>query len=249
MVEFPGKKKMLIDGGGFPAGAFDIGENVVSPFLWRKGIKKIDYLVLTHAHPDHLNGLKAISRNFKVREFWEAFSPTESEDYEELKRILQKSAMTKRLFRGDTHQERNVKIEVLHPERGELIVPIIRNDDSLVLRFIHGQNFFLLPGDISINSERKILESFSDIKSQVLKSPHHGSRSSSSEDFLARIAPRIVVISIGEGNSYGVPNQEVLERYDQIGAKIFRTDIHGAVEICSNGQTISVRTSTSKSEK
>jgi competence protein ComEC len=249
LVEFPGKKKMLIDGGGFPEGTFDIGENVVSPFLWKKGIKKIDYLVLTHAHPDHLNGLKAISRNFKVREFWEAFSPIESEDYTEFKRILPKSAATKRHFRGDTHQERNVKIEVLHPEQGELFVPSIRNDDSLVLRLSYGETSFLLTGDIGINSERKILESFSEIKSQVLKSPHHGSRSSSSEDFLERVAPRIVVISVGEGNYYGFPNQEVLERYKYWGAEVFRTDIHGAVEISSNGQTLSARTSNSKSEK
>jgi len=249
LIEFPGKKKMLIDGGGFPEGTFDIGENVVSPFLWRKGIKKIDYLVLTHAHPDHLNGLKAVSRNFKVHEFWEAFIPTESEDYTELKRILPKSVASKRLFRGDRHQERNVKIEVLHPEQGEILVPTIRNDDSLVLRLSYGQTAFLLPGDIGIKAERKILEYFSEIKSQVLKSPHHGSRSSSSEDFLESVAPRIVIISVGEGNYYGFPNQEVLERYEQIGAEVFRTDIHGAVEICSNGQTISVRTSTSKSEK
>jgi competence protein ComEC len=249
LVEFPGKKKMLIDGGGFPEGTFDIGENVVSPFLWRKGIKKIDYLVLTHAHPDHLNGLKAIARNFKVREFWEAFSPTENEDYTEFMKILQKSTATKRLFRGDRHQERKVKIEVLHPEQGELFVPGIHNDDSLVLRLSFGLTSFLLPGDIGISSERKILEYFSKIKSQVLKSPHHGSRSSSSEDFLERVAPRIVVISVGEGNNYGFPNQEVIERYELSGAEVYRTDIHGAVEISSNGKTISVRTSTSKSEK
>ncbi len=249
LVEFPGTKKMLIDGGGFPEGTFDVGENVVSPFLWRKGIKKIDYLVLTHAHPDHLNGLKAVSRNFKVQEFWEAFSPTENEDYTEFKRILSKSTATKRLFRGDTHQERNVKIEVLHPERGEFFVPSIRNDDSLVLKLSYGQTSFLMTGDIGINSERKISEYFSNIKSQVLKSPHHGSRSSSSEGFLERVAPRIVAISVGEGNYYGFPNQEVLERYKRRGANVFRTDIHGAVEIGSNGQTLSVRTSTSKSKK
>jgi competence protein ComEC len=142
-----------------------------------------------------------------------------------------------------------VKIEVLHPEQGELFVPSIRNDDSLVLRLSYGETSFLLTGDIGINSERKILESFSEIKSQVLKSPHHGSRSSSSEDFLERVAPRIVVISVGEGNYYGFPNQEVLERYKYWGAEVFRTDIHGAVEISSNGQTLSARTSNSKSEK
>lgn len=249
LVEFPGKKKMLIDGGGIPEGTFDIGENVVSPFLWRKGIKKIDYLVLTHAHPDHLNGLKAVVRNFKVGEFWEAFSPAESEDYAKFKKNLPRSVITKRFFRGDTYQERNVKIEVLHPEKGELFVNTVRNDDSLVLRLSYGQISFLLPGDIGSSSEEKILEYFPEIKSQVLKSPHHGSRSSSSKAFLERVAPRKVIISVGRGNSYGVPNQEVLELYKQIGAEVFRTDTHGAVEVASNGQTISVRTASSESEK
>jgi competence protein ComEC len=249
LVEFPGTRKMLIDGGGFPEGTFDIGENVLSSFLWKKGIKKIDYLVLTHAHPDHLNGLKAVSKNFKIREFWEAFSPTKSDDYKEFKKILPNSVLEKRLFRGHTHQEKNVKIQVLHPERGELFIPRILNDDSLVLRFTYGKTSFLLPGDIGINAERKILEHFSEIKSQVLKSPHHGSRSSSSEEFLEKASPRIVVISAGIGNTYGFPNQEVLKRYERIGAEVYRTDNSGAVEISSNGQTISVRTASSDSEK
>ena len=249
LVEFPGTRKMLVDGGGFPEGTFDIGENVLSSFLWKKGIKKIDYLVLTHAHPDHLNGLKAVSKNFKIREFWEAFSPTESDDYNEFKKILPNSVLEKRLFRGHTHQEKNVKIQVLHPEKGELLVPRILNDDSLVLRFTYGKTTFLLTGDIGINAEREILGHFSEIKSQVFKSPHHGSRSSSSEEFLEKASPRIVVISAGIGNTYGFPNQEVLERYKRIGAEVYRTDNHGAVEISSNGQTISVRTASSDAEK
>ncbi len=249
LVEFPGKRKMLIDGGGFPQGTFDVGESVVSSFLWSKGIKKIDYLVLTHAHPDHLNGLKAVSKNFKIREFWEAFSPSENEDYAELKKILPKSTTTQRLFRGASHQEGRVIIDVLHPEQKEFIVYRIRNDDSLVLRITSGQTSFLLSGDIGIQAEKDILEKFSEIRSQVLKSPHHGSRTSSSEDFLRNIAPRIVVISVGAGNMYGFPDKKVLERYERIGAKVYRTDIHGAVEITLKGHDISVRTASSKSEK
>ena len=249
LIEFPGKRKMLIDGGGFPQGTFDVGENVVSSFLWSKGIKKIDYLVLTHAHPDHLNGLKAVSKNFKIREFWEAFSPSENEDYAEFKRILPESTTTRRLFRGASHQEGRVIIDILHPEQKEFIVSRIRNDDSLVLRITSGQTSFLLPGDIGIQAEKEILEKFSEIQSHVLKSPHHGSRTSSSEDFLKTTAPRIVVISVGSGNMYGFPDKEVLERYERTGAKVYRTDIHGAVEITLKGQDISVRTASSKSEK
>jgi len=242
LVEFPGRKKMLIDGGGHPEGTFDTGERVVSPFLWEKGIKKIDYLVLTHAHPDHLNGLKAIARNFKIGEYWETFSPLESDPYKEFKRLLSLSVSRKRLFHGHSHQEEKVRIEVLHPEKGEPYVSTISNDQSLVLRFSYNQISFLLPGDIEIDAEKKISGSSRQIKSQVLKSPHHGSHSSSSEAFLDRVTPEIVVISVGEGNRYGFPNHEILERYKKIGAKIYRTDLHGAVEVSSDGRTIIVRT-------
>ncbi len=249
LVEFPGTRKMLIDGGGFPEGTFDVGETVLSSFLWKKGIKRIDYLVLTHAHPDHLNGLKAVPKNFEIREFWEALSPTESADYTEFKKTLPDSVLEKRFFRGHSHQEKNVRIQVLHPERREFLVPRILNDDSLVLRFTYGETSFLLPGDIGVDAERKILKSFSEIKSQVLKSPHHGSRSSSSEEFLEKTSPRIVVISAGTGNTYGFPNEEVLERYKKRGADVYRTDVHGAVEISSDSQTISIRTASSKEKK
>ncbi len=249
LVEFPGKRKMLIDGGGFPEGAFDVGESVVSSFLWRKGIKKIDYLVLTHAHPDHLNGLKAVSKNFKISEFWESFSPLDNEDYTEFKKMLPESAAIQRLFRGASRQEGRVKIEVLHPEQKELTVSGIRNDDSLVLKITSGQISFLLPGDIGSPVEKDIIEKFPGIRCQVLKSPHHGSRTSSSVDFLRHIAPRIVVISVGAGNVYGFPDKEVLERYERIGAKVYRTDTHGAVEITLKDQDISVRTASSKPKK
>lgn len=249
LVEFPGKKKMLIDGGGFPGGTFDPGENVVSPFLWEKGIKKIDYIVLTHAHPDHMNGLRAVSHNFKAHEFWEAFSPTNSEEYAEFKRALPQSIEAKRLFRGDIRREGRVRVEVLHPEQKDFFVPRIQNDDSLVFMLSYGKTSFLLTGDIGIQSEKEIMQNFSAIQSQVLKSPHHGSRSSSSMNFLERVSPRAVVISVGTGNRYGFPSQEVLERYQQVGAKIYRTDVHGAVEISSDGQKIHIRTALPESKK
>ncbi|NQT80427.1 MAG: DNA internalization-related competence protein ComEC/Rec2 [Candidatus Aminicenantes bacterium] len=248
LVEFPGKRKMLIDGGGFPEGTFDIGENVVSPFLWKKGLKKIDYLVLTHAHPDHLDGLKAVSKNFKIGEYWEAYSPTEAETYTEFKSQLGSYTLIKRLFRGDSYQQKKVIIEVLHPESGKTYVPTVHNDHSLVLRLLYGQTSILLPGDIEIDAENKILENSREIKSQILKSPHHGSRTSSSKAFLDRVAPQIVVISIGLRNRYGFPDHEVLERYKKMGIKVYRTDHHGAVEVSSDGQKIYVRTASGIAE-
>jgi competence protein ComEC len=242
LVEFPGHKKMLVDGGGLPEASFDIGENVVSPFLWRKGIKKINYLVLTHAHPDHFKGLKAVAKNFRIGEFWEAFSPSEDETYKEFKESLPASLLCKRIFRGASLQEGKVRIDVLFPEKADPIVRSADNEQSLVLRLEYDKTSFLLTGDIGAQSETKILGLSGKLKSEVLKSPHHGSSSSSSKDFLERVEPRIAIISVGEGNRYGFPSQEVLNRYEEMGIKVYRTDIHGAVELRSDGRTISIRT-------
>jgi len=242
LVEFPGSKKMLIDGGGLPGNRFDIGERVVSPFLWHKGIKKIHYLILTHAHPDHLNGLKAVARNFRIGEAWEAFSPLEDQTYTDFKESLSPSVLQKRSFRGQISRVGKVKIEVLHPVRGKPFVEAVDNEQSLVLRITYGRTSFLLGADIGRKSEESIIENFKEIESQLLKSPHHGSKSSSSQGFLEKVSPQIVVITAGEGNWYGLPDQEVIARYEEMGAKIFRTDLHGAVEISSNGQRLFVRT-------
>ncbi len=242
LVQFPGRKTMLIDGGGTPDGRFDIGEHVVSPFLWGKGFKRIDYLVLTHAHPDHLEGLKAVARNFKVVEFWETFSPPENKSYEELKAALTPSSLKRRVFSGFRHQEGGVTVEAIHPEESQPLEREVTNEDSLVLRLSWGTTSFFLPADIGAETEAKIVQLASDLRSQVLKAPHHGSRSSSSVPFLEKIHPDIVVISAGRGNVYGVPHREVLERYEKLQARILRTDRDGAIEISTDGFAIDVRT-------
>jgi len=242
LIEFPGHKKMLIDGGGTPEDTFDIGEHIVSPFLWQKGIKKIDYLVLTHAHPDHMNGLKAVARNFKVEEFWEAFSPKDNPSYAELRKRLPLQTTCRRMFRGQVEHIDEIKIEILNPKKADPIVSKILNDESLALRISYGQTAFLLAGDIGKAVEKELIQSSFTLQSGVLKSPHHGSDSSSSEEFLSAVAPRFLIISIGAGNRYNLPDPEVISRYQEIGAQIYRTDHTGAVEISSDGQNFSLRT-------
>jgi competence protein ComEC len=135
-----------------------------------------------------------------------------------------------------------VRIDVLFPEKADPIVPSADNEQSLVLRLEYGETSFLLTGDIGAQSETKILELDGKLRSQVLKSPHHGSSSSSSKDFLEKVEPRIAVISVGDGNRYGFPSQDVLKRYEEMGMTVYRTDIHGAVELRSDGRRISIRT-------
>jgi competence protein ComEC len=247
LVEFPGRKKMLVDGGGVPDDSFDIGENVVSPFLWSKGIKRIDCLVLTHAHPDHLNGLKAVARNFKIGRYWEAFSPPQSPAYEELKNNLGPSVLKERIFRGFERREGEVRIEVIHPEEETPFVLEPSNDKSLVLRVSFGETVFLLASDIGLEAEGEIIAKNVNIRSQVLKSPHHGSKSSSSEAFLETVRPQFVIVTAGRGNFYGVPHQEILNRYKSIGARILRTDEEGAIEITAAGKDILIRTAREES--
>jgi competence protein ComEC len=245
LVEFPGRKKMLVDGGGTPDGSFNIGEQVVSPFLWQKGIKKIDYLVLTHAHPDHLGGLVGVAANFRVGEFWETFSPQSNNAYDKLKDGLSPSAIQRRVFDGYSCRESGVTIEALHPRSAEPFSRQVSNEDSLVLRLTSGSVSFLLAADIGIKAEAEIIGKERNSRSQVLKSPHHGSRSSSSAAFLEQVRPQVVVITTGRGNPYGVPHSEVLERYHALGSRVLRTDEAGAVEITVSGGNLQMRTAAS----
>jgi len=241
LVEFPGQAKMLIDGGGLPTGTFDVGENVVSPFLWSKGIKSIDRLVLTHPHPDHLNGLEAVARNFRIGEFWEGPPPTGDVKYDNLLRSLG-DVRRRRIGRGFGESIGGVEISALAPANSSPPRPP-DNDASLVFRISYGESSFLLTGDIGRAIEEEILAAGLDIRAQVLKAPHHGSDSSSSETFLAAVRPEYVLLSAGRNNRYNLPHPDILVRYEKAGARVLRTDVQGAIEIRSDGRRLSIRTS------
>jgi competence protein ComEC len=243
LVEFPGRKKMLIDGGGFVDSPFDVGDKVVSPALWRKGIKRIDFLVLTHPHPDHLKGLVSVAHNFRVGEFWEGVPPAEDAVYQELMSALPTSALRRRVGRGFRREVGETIIEALHPGRdGGPGARAADNDSSLVLRISIGRTAFLFAGDIGAGAESEILEAGGDLRSTVLKSPHHGSGTSSSVPFLQSVHPDDVLISVGEANRYGFPTPPVLERYRSLGATVYRTDLHGAIECSTDGTRTRFRT-------
>jgi competence protein ComEC len=243
LVEFPGRRTMLIDGGGLPGSSFDVGEQVVSPVLWRKRIRRIDTMVLTHAHPDHAGGLVAVARNFRVGELWEGPPATDQGPYAELGRALGPKVVRRHVGSGARFAEGDVSIEVLHPplEAGAGPAPA-SNESSLVIRMTYGETSFLFMADTGPATERALIASGEELEAAVLKAGHHGSAASTSAALLAAVRPRLVLVSAGEGNTYGFPGPEVLERCREAGAEVLRTDLDGAVEVRTDGRTVRVRT-------
>jgi competence protein ComEC len=248
LVEFPGREIMLIDGGGLAASPFDVGERVVSPVLWRKGITRIDYLVLTHPHPDHVDGLVALARNFRIGEFWEGPPAPDEGRYAELVRALPARVVRRRCGRGTRLAVGSVSIDVLHPRRpGDGAGPVpAGNENSLVIRMKMAGTSFLFMGDAGPETESALLGSALDLHSAVLKAGHHGSAASTSAGLLAAVRPRLVLISAGEGNTYGFPSPELLVRCGNAGAAVLRTDLDGAIEIRADGRRLAVRTAAAR---
>jgi competence protein ComEC len=239
LIQFPGKKRMLIDGGGFQGDTFDTGKNIITPFLLRKKILHIDYIVLSHPHPDHMKGLKFIASVFEPAEFWYNGEDSEDEDYQDLINII-KSMNIKMVTPDDLTQERvvsGVKMEVLYPFAGKkgsqnrYVSSHTINDQSIVVRLSYAGKSVLFPGDIEMKSEAILVNKYENrLKSDILLVPHHGSRYSSSQSFLEKVKPEMCIISSRHGNSFGFPHAEALERLKNAGVKIFRIDNGGAVE-------------------
>jgi competence protein ComEC len=238
LVEFPGGKKMMIDGGGFSRDSFDVGRMVLAPFLWHQKISRIHYLALSHPQSDHMNGLRFIAQEFHPEEFWHNGDMVSTQSFKELMGIFEKEKIN-RLLPKDLAGAREIngaRVEVLHPFADKkrshaLYSETDLNNNSLVLRIsCHGRSF-LFPGDLERQGEASlILEAGLSLKSDVLLSPHHGSKTSNTEQFLKMVAPKICVISSGENNFFGFPHKEAIERLSDSGCSVIRIDRSGAVQ-------------------
>lgn len=250
LIRLPAGRNVLIDGGGSAMGTFDMGKFVLAPYLWRLRISKLDVVILTHAHPDHLLGLLYILKNFPVREVWTNGQISATEDYENFLKIIKEKGVLHRIVRDKLTRMviNGVGITVLNaggsPQSLKSQAALFRetNDSSLVIRMIFGQTGFLFPGDISDVVEKKIMAMGADIKSDVLFVPHHGSLSSSSVPFLKAVRPRIAVISCGQENAFNLPHPDILKRYTALPARIYRTDFHGAITLTTDGREIIIKT-------
>ncbi len=252
LVEFPGGIKMLIDGGGFYDESFDTGGLIVAPFLWWKKIKKIDYLVMSHPQIDHFGGLKFVARNFPVKELWMNGDEGVCPAYCNFLKVIDEKGIRKRMLStSDPDQTINgVKVEFLSPPPDKFSLGLKSkrkdssdlNNNSLVLRLSLGDLSFLFSGDILYQGESELCRSGRDLASTVIKIPHHGSNSSSSYRLLKKVRPEVAVISAGYKNVFGFPQEKVLKRYEQIGARVYRTDQDGAIEIKCDGKELEIKT-------
>ena len=247
LIEFPRGKRMLVDGGGFYDDSFDVGRNVVAPVLWAKKIRTLHYLVLTHPHPDHLNGLRFIANIFGVGEYWGNGQGVTSEPYLDLMEIMNRKNIRQITVHGEVPPRwiSGVKVEVLHPLRSGIMDgknPWSQtNNRSIVLKLAYRNRRFLLTGDIEQEAEAGLVQCGRDLRADVLKVPHHGSQTSSTRKFLEAVTPSCVVFTVGFRNIFNLPNRKVLNRYEDLGCRIWRTDRDGAVMIETNGEKLTVK--------
>jgi competence protein ComEC len=239
LVVFPDSKIMIVDGGGMLAYGrvrkpnIDMGEDVVSPYLWSRGIRRVDVIAVTHAHEDHSGGIAALIENFRPREVWVGASP--------LKRVLEAAARRKipviARLAGEQIDYGGAKIEVISPPKG-YVGRHPGNNDSLAVRIAYGRRSFLLTGDMEKPMEARALAGGFEMQADVLKVGHHGSKTSTIQPFLDAVSPSIAIISDGYQNSFGHPHPDVLARLMERHAAVLRTDLDGLITVRTDGNRI-----------
>jgi competence protein ComEC len=254
-VRFPGGTTMMIDSGGLiqfrQAGAFDesafrqdlpsIGEKVVSKYLWWRGLNRIDYLVATHTHTDHIEGFHDVIKNFSSGCLILSGIPTDDEQYDQLTRQARAVGLPLRVWsQGESITIEGVRIETLWPPAQKPTPKQLDNNRSLVLRLSYGSRTILLAGDIEVEAERELAESGIDLSSDVLKSPHHGSRTSSSIEFLKQVRPKFAIISAPRRSRFNHPHLEVIDRYCRSGILTYQTGLTGAITVLTDGEKLSI---------
>ncbi|MBN1932366.1 MAG: DNA internalization-related competence protein ComEC/Rec2 [Desulfobacterales bacterium] len=249
LVELPYGVCMLIDGGGFTDNSvFDVGEKIVAPFLWRKKIKTVDALILSHPDSDHLNGLLYICEHFNVKYVRTNNEPYDTNNYKRFIEIIRNKKIHMPQFKDMDRIENvnGVEIKILYPCKDFISASKKEkwrrgNNNSLVIKINFGSKSFLFPGDIEAKAERELVKIADEkLKSNVLVAPHHGSKKSSTLLFLKKVQPEYIIISAGNNNRFGFPHSTVLTRYRKLGCRMLQTATHGAIEIVTDGQSLKV---------
>jgi len=218
---------------------WDPGENIVSPYLWWRGLGSIDVLVLADTHGDHLAGFSTLAENFHVGEFWHG-EVVPTPPYEELTQSLRRRGVrVRQVAAGDVVVRGSTGVEILWPPANSPWSRDPSPEDAVVVRIVDGESTVLVPGDISSPVERQLVNSRAQLAGRVLKVAHQGAKSYSSPEFLARVSPHVAVVT-GEGSR--LPNPETLARLRAVGARILRPEIDGAVTVEMKGSLLTVHT-------
>jgi competence protein ComEC len=251
LLELPKGYTMLIDGGGFTDNSiFDVGARIVAPFLWRKKIKTIDTIILSHPNSDHVNGLIYIADNFRVKRVWTNNQGSETVGYKEFLRAINKNKIPMSAYEQiyGRHCLNGVNLDILYPpvdfiDRQKNDGWRDVNNNSLVVKVTLGLKSVLFPGDIKARAEQALVATAGGkIASTVLMAPHHGSKTSSSPLFIEQVNPEAVVISSGRKGWFGLPHPSVVKRYRKKGCQIFVTSRHGAITLSTDGKRLCVKT-------
>jgi competence protein ComEC len=248
LASFPQGPLMLIDAGGIPSfgrtrkSSLDIGEDVVSPYLWTRSIKRLDVVVMTHAHEDHMGGMSAVLRNFHPRELWTG-ATQDSPEWRGVRDTAQRlHIVIRHMQRGPPFSFGGTTLQVLAPGPDYLPESVPKNDDSLVMRVRFGSTSFLLTGDMEKRIERELADLGLLEHDNILKVGHHGSRTSSTPLLLDLERPAFGIISAGFDNSYGHPHPATLKALSERNVRVFRTDEQGLITVVSNGKAFKIET-------
>jgi competence protein ComEC len=240
LVTMPDGTTLLVDGGGNRMESTRrIGETVVSEYFWYRGLSRIDYVLATHADADHMDGLNDVLKNFSVTGALVARSPAHDSEFAKFSRALRETRThVETIQAGDMIRFGEVEVRVLWPPSE---TSKSANNDSVVLRIRFGERSILLTGDIEKSAEGSLIASEQELRADVVKVPHHGSKTSSTENFVRATKPAFAIVSAGRNSMFGHPHKEVVDRWRANGATVLTTGDAGTITVTTDGKDLSVK--------